>query len=34
MGAVRAWFISREDLVRNKRASGRPVDLLDADLLG
>jgi hypothetical protein len=26
-------FISREDLIISKRASGRPQDLLDADLL-
>lgn len=28
-GSVRANFISRKDLIRNKRASGRPQDLLD-----
>jgi hypothetical protein len=27
------WFISREDLIRNKRAVGRRQDLIDADLL-
>lgn len=32
-GGVEAWLISREDLVRNKRAVGRPQDLLDADAL-
>ena len=26
-------FISREDLIRAKRAAGRPQDLIDADLL-
>jgi hypothetical protein len=26
-------FISREDLIIAKRASGRPQDLIDADLL-
>jgi len=26
-------FISREDLITAKRASGRPQDLIDADLL-
>ncbi len=27
------WFLSREDLIRNKRAVGRRQDLIDADLL-
>jgi predicted nucleotidyltransferase len=27
------YFISKEDLITTKRASGRPQDLLDADLL-
>jgi len=26
-------FVSREDLIQSKRASGRPQDLIDADLL-
>ncbi|MBI5281575.1 MAG: nucleotidyltransferase [Candidatus Solibacter usitatus] len=30
---IEAWFIHREDLIRNKRAAGRPQDLVDADLL-
>jgi hypothetical protein len=30
---LRAWFLSRKDLIRNKRAVGRPQDLIDADLL-
>jgi hypothetical protein len=30
---VRASFISRHDLIASKRASGRPQDLVDADLL-
>ena len=33
-GAGRAYFIGRADLIRNKRASGRHIDLHDADLLG
>jgi hypothetical protein len=33
IGAQKAWFISRADLVKNKRASGRHIDLHDADLL-
>ncbi|MCW5980458.1 MAG: hypothetical protein KIT09_20415 [Bryobacteraceae bacterium] len=28
-----AWFISREDLARNKRACGRHIDLHDLELL-
>jgi len=32
-GGEPASFIGFEDLVRNKRASGRPQDLIDADLL-
>jgi len=28
-----AWVISKMDLIANKRASGRPEDLLDADRL-
>lgn len=30
---VRVSFISREDLIVSKRASGRPQDLVDAELL-
>jgi len=32
-GGAETFFISREDLIRNKRSSGRPQDLLDADIL-
>ena len=28
-----AWFVGRGDLIKNKRASGRHIDLHDADLL-
>ena len=33
LGARRVWFISRADLVRNKRACGRHIDLHDLDLI-
>jgi hypothetical protein len=33
LGTERAWFISRRDLLKNKRAVGRHIDLHDADLL-
>ena len=33
LGGVPAWFIGRQDLIRNKRATGRPIDLHDAGLL-
>lgn len=33
IGRERAWFIGRQDLIRNKRASGRHIDLHDAELL-
>lgn len=33
LGSQQVWFISRADLIRNKRASGRHIDLHDADLL-
>jgi hypothetical protein len=32
-GKQRAWFIGRSDLIRNKRASGRHIDLHDLELL-
>ena len=32
-GSQQAWFIGREDLLRNKRATGRHIDLHDADQL-
>jgi hypothetical protein len=32
-GGVRAGFLAAEDLLRNKRAVGRPQDLLDAEKL-
>ncbi len=33
LGGRRVWFISRADLVRNKRACRRHIDLHDLDLL-
>jgi hypothetical protein len=33
LGAADVWMISREDLIRNKRATGRHIDLHDAELL-
>jgi len=33
LGGVEASFISREDLIRSKRATGRHQVLLDAELL-
>ncbi len=30
---IAVWFIAREDLIRAKVASGRPQDLIDAELL-
>jgi Nucleotidyltransferase of unknown function (DUF6036) len=33
IGGVEAGFISATDLITNKRASGRPQDLVDADTL-
>jgi hypothetical protein len=33
LGSEEAWFIGRGDLIRNKRASGRHIDLHDAELL-
>ena len=34
LGTQPAWFIGRDELIKNKRASGRHIDLHDADLLG
>jgi hypothetical protein len=34
VGGQAAWFIGRADLIKNKRATGRHIDLHDADLLG
>jgi len=33
LGGVRINLIARRDLIRNKRASGRPQDLLDLEVL-
>jgi hypothetical protein len=33
LGGERVWFIGRGELLKNKRASGRHIDLHDADLL-
>jgi hypothetical protein len=33
VGTQQAWFIGRLDLIRNKRATGRHIDLHDAELL-
>ncbi len=33
VGGIEAGFISADDLITNKRASGRPQDLVDADIL-
>ena len=33
LGNEAAWFIGRDDLVKNNRASGRHIDLHDAELL-
>lgn len=33
VGELSVGFISAEDLIRNKRAAGRPQDLVDADTL-
>lgn len=30
---VPVWFINRDHLIRNKRATGRPQDLVDADCI-
>lgn len=33
IGSAAVPFLGREDLIRNKRASGRPKDLADLDAL-
>jgi hypothetical protein len=33
VGAEQAWFIGRAELIRNKRTTGRHIDLHDVDLL-
>ena len=33
LGDVSVWIISREDLIANKRATGRTIDLADAEFL-
>ena len=33
VGGIEAGFISADDLITNKRATGRPQDLVDADTL-
>ena len=33
VGGVEAGFISLPDLIANKRAAGRPQDVVDADVL-
>ena len=33
VGGVTAVFISKEDLIKSKKATGRPQDLIDAGLL-
>lgn len=33
LGTERASFVGRADLIRNKKATGRPIDLHDAGLL-
>jgi hypothetical protein len=30
---IRVWFVDRETLLRNKRATGRPQDLADVDFI-
>ena len=30
---IRMWFVDRETLLRNKRATGRPQDLADVDFI-
>jgi hypothetical protein len=33
LGGVEATFISKQDLIKSKRAAGRPQDLIDVELL-
>jgi hypothetical protein len=33
LGAQPAWFIGRSDLIQNKRACGRHIDLHDVEML-
>jgi hypothetical protein len=33
VGSEPAWFIGKNELIRNKRAAGRHIDLHDADVL-
>jgi hypothetical protein len=33
LGDAEVWMISRDDLIRNKRATGRTQDLADAEFL-
>lgn len=33
IGRTQAFFISKSDLIKSKRATGRPQDLIDAELL-
>ena len=33
LGNAQAWFIGRDELIRNKRAVGRHIDLHDGELL-
>jgi hypothetical protein len=33
MGSVDCWFIGKQELIRNKRAVGRVLDLVDAERL-
>jgi hypothetical protein len=33
LGGIKAWFISKRDLIVSKRASARPQDIIDSQLL-
>ena len=33
LGGERVWFIGKSDLIKNKRATGRHIDLHDVELL-
>ena len=33
VGGIQAFFISKRDLIKSKRATGRPQDIIDAELL-